>query len=174
MGPVGFFDRLTGTKYPDSGVPPLASPEVRAALLALNGAGNPYLVRNARPAEKADLVVDWRMPEPGAGSSYSTRRREQSIKTRIRLDASRREARAVDEWRKVVRVGNPPGLTVGREHGRGPVNMVYREWTYERGPDGRRRRVEAFRFDSREVKVPLQEAVLGAGWTWRGVVFGRL
>ncbi|MEU7114644.1 hypothetical protein [Streptomyces sp. NPDC046182] len=46
-----------------------------------------------------------------------------------------------------------------------------REWTYERGPDGRRRRVETLRFDSRDMKNPLRNAVLGACWTWRGVTF---
>ncbi|MET7890923.1 hypothetical protein [Streptomyces mirabilis] len=52
---MGFFDKLTGTRYPDSGVAPLPATEVRAALLALNGPDVPYRVRNALPAEKADL-----------------------------------------------------------------------------------------------------------------------
>ncbi|WP_432165187.1 hypothetical protein [Streptomyces sp. bgisy031] len=38
-------------------------------------------------------------------------------------------------------------------------------------PDGRLRRTEVFRFDPAEIKAPLQDAVLGAGWTWRAVVF---
>ncbi|MEV6703663.1 hypothetical protein AB0M68_42240 [Streptomyces sp. NPDC051453] len=46
-----------------------------------------------------------------------------------------------------------------------------RQWEVQRGPDGRLRKTEVFRFDPAEMKVPLQAAVLGAGWTWRGVVF---
>ncbi|MFD5796542.1 hypothetical protein ACFWIO_24040 [Streptomyces diastatochromogenes] len=33
---------------------------------------------------------------------------------------------------------------------------------------------EAFRFDSAELRGPLRNTVLKSGWTWRGVVFGRL
>ncbi len=31
-----------------------------------------------------------------------------------------------------------------------------------------------YRFNTGEIKGPLQEAVTGAGWTWRGVAFGKL
>ncbi|MFD5118167.1 hypothetical protein [Streptomyces sp. NPDC058385] len=39
------------------------------------------------------------------------------------------------------------------------------------GAGRRLRKAEVFRFDPAEMKVPSQDAVLGAGWTWRGVVF---
>ncbi|MFL4948724.1 hypothetical protein ACJ6WE_15420 [Streptomyces sp. MMS24-I31] len=61
--------------------PPLSAAEVRAVLLALNGPDKPYLVRNAHPAEKADLVVEWRILHPAAGSGYSTGRWEQGMRT---------------------------------------------------------------------------------------------
>ncbi|MET7973952.1 hypothetical protein ABZW44_12885 [Streptomyces mirabilis] len=48
---MGFFDKLTGTRYPDSGVVLLPTMELRAALLALNGPDVPFCVRNAFPAE---------------------------------------------------------------------------------------------------------------------------
>ncbi|MFD5618053.1 hypothetical protein [Streptomyces yangpuensis] len=35
----------------------------------------------------------------------------------------------------------------------------------------RRRKVETFRFDSRDMKDPLRDMILGAGWTWRGAVY---
>ncbi|WP_406503280.1 hypothetical protein [Streptomyces sp. NBC_00212] len=44
------------------------------------------------------------------------------------------------------------------------------EWTYGRGPDGRRRRVETFRFNSADLKNSLRDAVLEVGWSWRGVL----
>ncbi|MFI9427299.1 hypothetical protein ACIG54_27515 [Streptomyces achromogenes] len=46
-----------------------------------------------------------------------------------------------------------------------------RSWTVDRGPEGKLRLTEDYRFDTTEMKTPLQEAVLGAGWTWRGVLF---
>ncbi|MFG2627159.1 hypothetical protein [Streptomyces sp. NPDC048473] len=168
---MGFFDKLTGTKHPDSGVAPLPTMVVRAALLAINGPDVPYRVRNALPAEKADLMAEWRILEPAVGSSFSRRQVERTIKTRMRLVPSKREVRALDEQWEVTWVGDPPRPAASREYGRGPATTVTKQWTYERGPDGRRHKVETFRFDSREMRNPLQNAVLGAGWTWRGVLF---
>ncbi|MFC6701340.1 hypothetical protein ACFQE4_19075 [Streptomyces thermocoprophilus] len=41
----------------------------------------------------------------------------------------------------------------------------------QQDPEGRTQRVEVFRFDTREMTDPLRDAVVGAGWTWRGVLF---
>ncbi|MET8022453.1 hypothetical protein AB0D78_37125 [Streptomyces avermitilis] len=168
---MGVFDRLTGTKYPDSGVAPLPAMEVRAALLALNGTGVPFGVRNARPAETADLVAEWRIMEPAVGSSLSRKQWERTLKIRMRLVTATREVRTLDEQWAVTWAGDSPRRAVSREYGRGPAPRVSKQWTYERGPDGRRRKVETFSFDSREMKNPLRNAVLDAGWTWRGALF---
>lgn len=168
---MGFLDKLTGTKYPDSGVAPLPTMEVRAALLALNDTGVPFGVRNAHPAEKADLVAQWRVMEPAVGSALSRKQLERTLKIRMRLVPATREVRTLDEQWTVTWAGDSPRRAVSREYGRGPVPMVAKEWTYERGPDGRRRKVETFSFDTRDMKNPLRNAVLDAGWTWRGVLF---
>ena len=34
--------------------------------------------------------------------------------------------------------------------------------------------VYRYKFSTGEIKTPLQDAVTAAGWTWRGVAFGRL
>ena len=148
------WDRLTGTKYPDSGVSPLPSAEVRAALLALNGPDAPFRVRNALPVEKADLVAECRIPRVGV-----------TLKTRIRLIPEKHEVRFLDE-----RWENRSSDQANAQYGRGHAPAVYRQWESTQGPDGRRRRVETFRFDTREMTDPLRNAVLGAGWTSRGVL----
>ncbi|MFK4144666.1 hypothetical protein [Streptomyces sp. NPDC004065] len=146
-------DKLTGTKYPDEGVGPLPHREVRAALLALNGPDVPYRVRDATPAERADLVAE-----------CAVRRVSVRLRTRMRLIPDEQEVRFLHE-----RWENRPSDNARAQYGRGHAPAVYRQWETERGPDGTRRRVEAFRFDTREMTGPLQNAVLGAGWTWRGV-----
>ena len=80
------LDRRTGTKYPDSGVTPRPTMEVRAALLALNGQDAPYRVRNALPKEKSDLVAECAIPQLGV-----------TLKTRMRLIPEKREVRALEE-----------------------------------------------------------------------------
>ncbi|WP_416959959.1 hypothetical protein [Streptomyces sp. Agncl-13] len=147
------WDKLTGTKRPESDVAPLPSAEVRAALLALNVPDVPYRVRNALPAEKADLVAECRIRRVGV-----------RLKTRMRLDPERNEVRFLDE-----RWENRPSDSANAQYGRGHAPATYRQWETEQGTDGRRQKVEVFRFDTREMTDPLRNAVLAAGWTWRGV-----
>jgi hypothetical protein len=128
--------------------------EVRAALLALNGPDVPYRVRNALPAEKADLVAECRIPRVGV-----------TLKTRMRLIPEKHEVRFLDE-----RWENRSPDHANAQYGRGYAPAVYRQWETKQGPDGRRRKVETFRFDTRELTDPLRNVVLGAGWTWRGVL----
>jgi hypothetical protein len=148
------WDRLTATKHPDSGVAPLPSMEVRAALLALNGPDVPYRVRNALPAEKADLIAECRIPRVGV-----------TLKTRMRLIPEKHEMRFLDE-----RWENRSCDNANAQYGRGHAPAVFRQWETKQGPDGRRRKVETFRFDTREMTEPLRNTVLSAGWTCRGVL----
>ncbi|MFK0022522.1 hypothetical protein [Streptomyces sp. NPDC090798] len=151
---MGFFDKLTGTKYPDSGVVSLSAMEVRAALLAINGTDVSFRVRNALPKEQADLVAECRIREVSV-----------VLKTRMRLLPEKREVRFVDE-----RWEHRSSANAGAQYGRGHAPAVYRQWETKQGPDGRRHKVETFRFDTREMTDPLRNVVLGAGWTWRGVL----
>lgn len=152
---MGLFDKLTGTRRPDRGVAPRSAAEVRAALLALDGPDAAFALRRGTPEEGADLVAVWRIP-PGPWHP----RRGQTL---LRLVPGAREVRALDEkWER-------PESGESLEYSRGPVGSLSKEWTVERGPDGRRRLTEASAFSSSAVKSPLRDAVLAAGWTWRGV-----
>jgi len=148
------WDKLTGTKRPESEREPLAATEVRAALLALNGPDVAYRVRNALPDEKADLVAECEVRRVGV-----------RLKTRMRIVPEQHEVRFLDE-----RWENRSDDNANAQYGRGHAPAVYRQWETKEGPDGRWHKVEAFRFDTREMTDPLQNAVLGAGWAWRGVV----
>lgn len=166
----GIRDKVTGTKYPDSGVTPLPVMELRDALLAINGPDVPFVVRHAHSADKADLVAEWQVREPVYGSSSSPKHVERKLKIRMRFVPLKREVLSVDEQWTVTWAGNPGVWAESREYSRGQVLEVSWRGGYERGPDGRRHKVETFRYDTRDMKNPLRDAVLGAGWTWRGVM----
>jgi hypothetical protein len=165
---MGFLDKLNGTKRPSDDVTPQPVENVRAALLGLNGPDVPYVVRDGAP-EGADLVAEWRLMEPAWRSVFAEARLSRRIRIRMRLVPADHEVRALDEQWKVNWVG---GVPISKEYGRGPVKTTSREWTIGRGAEGGLEMTETFRFDSAEMKDPLQHAVLDAGWTWRGVVFG--
>ncbi|MEU3405925.1 hypothetical protein ABZ766_18570 [Streptomyces sp. NPDC006670] len=148
-------DKLTGTAHPRGGVVPRPAEEVRAALLAAAGPQARFTVREATPKDGgADLVAECLIPALDV-----------TLRTRMRLDAGAHAVRVLEErWA-------PTSEGANRQYGRGPSDMVYRQWEFRKAADGSRQKVETFRFSTRDMRVPLQKAVLGAGWTWRGVLF---
>ncbi|MEU0220200.1 hypothetical protein ABZ281_36295, partial [Streptomyces sp. NPDC006265] len=74
----------------------------------------------------------------------------------------------------VTRVGDPPRLKISGQYTRGPDRTVSRDYTIGRGESGRLEATETYRFGSAELRDPLRDVVLTVGWTWRGVILGRL
>ncbi|MEU3525487.1 hypothetical protein AB0E62_16690 [Streptomyces sp. NPDC038707] len=167
---MGLRDLFTGTRHPDRGVPPRSADEVRAALLAVGGPDAPYVVREGL-ADGADLVAEWRIRDPAWHTFFARTQVSRAFEVRMRLVPENREVRALDREWEVTWAGGTPKLVLSAERSRGQVKTVSRRWTVERGDDGRIRATEDFHFDTAELKTPLQEAVLGAGWTWRGALF---
>ncbi|WP_407835336.1 hypothetical protein ACE1OC_01115 [Streptomyces sp. DSM 116496] len=170
---MGLFDKLTGTRHPDRGVAPRSAEEVRATLLGLFAADAPYVVRGGAP-EGADLVAEWRIQEPAWHTFFARTQVSRVLQIRLRLDAAAREVRSVDRQFDVTWLGDTPRLALSAEAARGQVTTVSRRWKVERDADGGLGATEVFRFDNSDLKDPLREAVLAAGWTWRGVAFGKL
>ncbi|MET9418084.1 hypothetical protein ABZY03_28625 [Streptomyces klenkii] len=151
------LDKWLGTKYPDSDVVPLSAAEVREAMLAVSGLRVPFLIREAGSAEHADVVAEWWFRTRDFDNSK--RQEEHRLRLRMYLDPSSREVRVIQEqW-------SSAGGGLSMRHGYRPGGTFTVQWKYERGPDGRRRRVTTL--DTRDVKKALQKAVLNSGWTWR-------
>ncbi|CAM5456355.1 hypothetical protein SBADM41S_08974 [Streptomyces badius] len=170
---MGFFDRLTGTQRPEAGVAPRPTEELRRALLSLNGPDAPYLISDGS-AHGADLVAEWRIAEPAWQHVFVQSRLTHAIRIRMRLAEDVPEVRAVEESWEVTRVGNPPRLQASATYGRGGARAISRRYTLGRGESGRLEATESFSFDSAHLTDPLRNTTLDAGWTWRGVVFGKL
>ncbi|MFE9108293.1 hypothetical protein ACFYN9_01455 [Streptomyces collinus] len=167
------FDKLTGTAHPADGVAPRPAEEVRTALLGLGTPDVPYVIRIGA-AEGADLVAEWRTTEPTWQQLFVRSQLTRAVRFRMRLVPGAHEVRVVEEGREVTRVGDPPRLKISGQYTRGPDRTVSRHYTIGRGESGRLEATETYRFDSAELRDPLRNAVLTAGWTWRSVVFGRL
>ncbi|MBZ3904168.1 hypothetical protein [Streptomyces griseiscabiei] len=172
---MGLFDKLTGTKYPADGVAPRSVEEVRAALLGLSRPDVPYVIREGEGGgEGVDLVAEWRMSEPAWQTVFIESQLSRFVRIRMRPVQRGHEVRVLEESWEVTRVGNPPQLKVSAAYSRGPNRTVSRQYSIQRGADNRLEATEGFRFDSADLRDPLRNAVLASGWTWRGVLFGKL
>lgn len=170
---MGLFDKLTGTRHPPDAVSPVPGEELRAALLGLNQSDVPYVIRNG-DGEQCDLVAEWRLTEPAWQQAFVQSHITHAVRIRMRLVNEDHELRALEEQWEVSRVGSPMRLQVSSEYTRGPSRTVSREWALGRGRNGGLEATETFRFDSAELRSPLPDTFLKSGWTWRGVVFGKL
>ncbi|WP_338699475.1 hypothetical protein V2W30_23530 [Streptomyces sp. Q6] len=171
---MGFLERLTGTRRPAEGVAPRSAQEVRELLLSLGGGDVPWVVRGAAPEEEVEFVAEWRVREPAWWGFFRGRRVDRTVRIRTRLVPEDREVRALQEQWEVSWVDGTPRFARSRAYGRGQGRTVGGQWTFGRDEGGGRRLEETFRFDTAELTDPVRDAVLGAGWTWRAVTFGKL
>lgn len=169
---MGLFDMLTGTRRPADGVASRPAEEVRAALLDVNRPDAPYIVRDGAEGD-ADLVAEWRMAEPAWRTFFVESQLTRTVRISMRLVPKSCDVRALEESWEVTREGNPPQLKISGSYSRGPDRTVSRHYAATRGESGALEKTEVFRFDSADLRNPLQEAVLESGWTWRGVL-GKL
>ncbi|MEU0048635.1 hypothetical protein [Streptomyces sp. NPDC006309] len=170
---MGLFDKLTGTQHPPEGVSPVPGEEVRAALLGLNQPEVPYVIRYGG-GEQCDLLAEWRLTEPAWQQIFIRSQVSHAVRIRMRLDHKDHEVRALEEQWELSRAGTPTRLQMTSEYTRGPSRTVSRRWTIGRGTDGHLETTETFRFDSAQMRDPLRDTVLKSGWTWRGVLLGKL
>jgi hypothetical protein len=171
---MGFFDIFTGRKAPPAGTPQADAAELRAAFLALNRSTAPFEVREGGP-EGADLVAEWRIVDARWYEIFAKAGLKKGAQVLLRLDAATGEVRNVQrdfsvEWRAGV-----PAINFSAEAFRGQkVEMSFGTAFAFREEDLRFGKVYEYRFNTRELKSPLQEVAAIHGWSWRPVAFGRL
>ncbi|MFE2940565.1 hypothetical protein ACFXKG_16105 [Streptomyces sp. NPDC059255] len=170
---MGLFDKLTGTRRPATGVPPRSPAELHAALLALNRPDAPYAIRDGRE-EGADLLAEWRILDPAWQSFFVRTQVSRVFQVRMRLVPEKNEVRSLDQQYEITWAGDTPSLTIAAEAQRGQMQTVSKRWTLGGNEADAPGATETFTFNSADLKTPVQDTVLGAGWTWRGVITGRL
>lgn len=170
---MGLLDLFTGTKRPPTGTPVLSPSEVRDRLLALSRPTAPWRISDGA-SDGVDLVAEWRLHEKAYGSAFQQAQKTTVFRIFLKLDGGAHEVRAGDREYTLRWDLDGLKLTLAGSAFRGQKQTVAfggpAHYT-EQLPSGEK--VE-YRFDTREIKRPLQEAVTTSGWTYKGVAFGKL
>lgn len=170
---MGLFDFLTGTKRPKGNVTPATPEALGDALLAVNRDTAPFRVMRD-DSGKADFVAEWKIVDAEWHAAFAKAGLERVFRIRMKLDPAKHELRAVDEEFSVAWEAGVPRLSLAGSAFRGQKTEVSfgaaYAFTETLGVD----EVYRYRFNTAEIKTPLQDAVTGLGWTWRGVAFGKL
>jgi hypothetical protein len=170
---MGLLDMFTGSKGPAAGAAKLSATDLRAALLALNRETAPWLVRDGAP-ENCDLVAEWKIVDARWYETFAKASLSRVFKILMKLDEAKGEVRAVDheftvEWRAGV-----PTLSASVEAFRGQKTEISFGAAYGFTETVAPGQIYNYRFNTRELKEPLQNTVTQNGWRWQGVAFGKL
>lgn len=170
---MGFWDWVSGTKRPEGGVPPQPPEQVWNALLAVNRPTAPFVVRDGRP-EGVDLIAEWRIVDAQWYEVFAKAGMKSVFQVRMKLHPEKAHVRAVDRELSVSWEAGVAHVSGSARFARGRSIELSFGQGYAFTEQGQYGQVYKYRFSSEELKRPLRAAVTGAGWVWRGVVFGRL
>ena len=170
---MGFFDFLTGTKRPAKGTPVLSAQEVRDKLLGLNRPTAPYRLMDGAD-ENVDLIAEWKIVEAQWYEVFAKAGLSKVFKIYLKLDPSEHQVRAIDRESTISWSAGVPTLSVAMSAFRGQKQSIEFGKAYAFTETFAPGQVYNYRFDTRELKQPIQEAVTSCGWTYKGVAFGKL
>ena len=170
---MGLLDMFTGSKGPAAGVTKLSAADLRAALLALNRETAPWMVRDGTP-EGCDLVAEWKIVDARWYEIFAKASLSKVFKILMKLDDAKGEVRAVDHEFKVEWRAGVPTLSASVEAFRGQKTEISFGTAYGFTETLAPGQIYNYRFNTKEMKEPLQNAVTQGGWRWQGVAFGKL
>jgi outer membrane protein TolC len=170
---MGFLDFLTSTKKPPAGTPVLPADEVRKRLLAINRPTAPYRILDGAP-DQVDVVAEWKIVDAAWHEIFSKASLSKAFRILIKLHPDEHEARAVDREYTVAWSAGLPTVTLAASAFRGQSQKIEFGKAYGFTETLAPGQIYNYRFDTAEMKNPLQEAINSCGWTYKGVAFGKL
>jgi hypothetical protein len=170
---MGVFSWLTGSRAAPAGVKRESVAALRKRLLALNRDTAPFVVRDGK-REGVDLVAEWRIVDADWYEIFAKAGIQRVFKVLMKFDEARGVVRSSDqEWSVEWRAG-VPDLTLAGSGFKGQSWEMSFESVHAFREDGSWGEIYSYRFNTNEIKGPLQKAAAEAGWGWKGVSFGKL
>ena len=170
---MDILDFLTSTRRPPAGTPVLSGEDVLQRLLALNRTSAPYQVI-AGEDDLADLIAEWKIVDAQWYEVFAKAGLKKVFRIYLKLDERKHEVRASDREYTVSWRAGVPELSVEVSAFKGQQQSIEFGKGYAFTETLEAGEVYDYRFDTREIKTPIQDAVTGCGWTYKGVAFGKL
>jgi len=167
MGLFGFG------KKPDKNLPVLSAQEVRRRLLALNRETAPYQIVDGA-SQNVDLMAEWKIVDTKWYEIFAKANLTEVFRIHMKFDDARHEVRARDEEYTVEWRAGAPSLSISASKFQGQKTSIEFGTAYAFTEELKPGQVYKYRFSTNEIKKPIQEAVAACGWTYKGVVFGKL
>jgi hypothetical protein len=166
---MGLLDFFTSTRRPAASVPVLSPDLVKEKLLAVNRPTAPYRVIDGA-ADGVDLVAEWKVVDAQWHGIFEKAGYKKTFRILLKLDPQRHEVRAQDREFEVEWSAGVPKLSIAASGFKGQTQEVSFGTGYAFTEELKPGLVYKYRFNTKEIKTPLQEAVTSTGWTYKGVL----
>ncbi len=170
---MAFWDRLTSTKRPAPGTSACAPDTVRERILAVNRPTAPFQIVDGQE-EGVDFIAEWKIVDARWYEIFAKAGLEKVFRIHLELDEAAHEVRAKDHEYSLAWSAGVPRLEASMSRTSGQVKSFQFGTAYAFTEELRPGQVYNYRFSTGELKEPIQEAVTGCGWTYKGIAFGKL
>jgi hypothetical protein len=167
MGLFGFG------KKADKNAAVLSVEEVRQRIFALNRETAPYQIIDGAP-QNVDLVAEWKIVDAKWYELFAKANITKVFRIYMKFDPVKHEVRAKDEEFTVEWKAGVPSLSLAVSKFQGQMTSVEFGAAYAFTEELKPGVVYNYRFNTSEIKKPIQEAVAACGWNYKGVAFGKL
>jgi len=159
-------------KKPAGNTPVLSADETKTRLLGLNRDSAPFHIVDGQP-EGVDLVAEWKIVDASWYEIFGKAKLEKVFRIYMKLDAEKHEVRAQDHEYTVQWSAGVPSLKLATSSFKGQMNSVeFGSYTFIEtlAPD----QIYKYKFNTGELKKPIQEVTAACGWSFKGISFGKL
>lgn len=147
--------------------------EVRTRLLGLNRETAPFRIVEGQ-GEGVDLIAEWKIVDAKWYEIFARSKLTKVFRIYMKLDAEKNQLRVQDheytlEWRAGV-----PALSLAVSSFKGQMTSIEFGAAYAFTENLAPGQVYNYRFNTGELKKPIQEALAACGWSYKAVAFGKL
>ncbi|MBI3739541.1 MAG: hypothetical protein HY258_10890 [Chloroflexi bacterium] len=160
-------------KKADKNTPALSVDEVKQRLLALNRETAPYRILDGA-SQNADLIAEWKIVDAKWYEIFAKANLTKVFRIYIKFDAAKHEVRAKDEEYTVQWKAGLPSLSISAQKFQGQVISMEFGTAYAFTEEFAPGQVYQYRFNTNEIKKPIQDAAAACGWNYKGIAFGKL
>lgn len=160
-------------KKPDKNVRVLSREEVIQKILELNRDTAPYQIIDGK-SEGVDLIAEWKIADTKWYEIFAKGSLTKVFRIYMKLDSTKNEVRAKDEEYTVTWKAGIPSLSMAASKFQGQMTSVEFGTAYAFTEELKPGVVYNYRFNTNEIKKPIQEAVTSSGWKYKGIAFGKL
>jgi hypothetical protein len=160
-------------KKPATNIPAIPAGEMKARLLELNRPSAPFRIVDGQ-TEGVDLVAEWKIVEPSWYEIFDEAKLEKVFRIYLKLDAAKSELRAQDHEYTVSWSAGIPQLSLEASAFKGQMTSMQFGTAFAFTETLAPGQVYKYRFNTNELKKPIQDICASSGWSYKGVSFGKL